>query len=177
MRTTAGDRWNIPSDAWNHDGIVCDDHGHPAIGDALMGVNCQLTSPFEWERDCELNGTRIIVLRPEEATIADGIDAATWWLMHVHGRPYDKVAIRQLLIKRLLGDRLSRLGNDAHYYCSEGTDGAWLNGPLVPYPLPGNDRSSPGKTWRAWKSGALYEVLDALTEYGRKFSISAGAKP
>ena len=172
MRSTAGERWEIPPDAWNHDAIICDDHGHPAIGDALMGVNCQLTTPFEWECDCELNSTRLIVLRPAEATIADGIDAANWWLLNVHGHEYDKIALRHLLLKRLAGDRFKRLGDPNAYYCSEGVDAAWAQGPLVPYVLPGDDRSSPGKTWRAWKSNALVEVPDALTEYGRKFAIS-----
>ena len=173
MRLTASTDWTIPPDAWNHDAILIDDNGHPAIGDALMGRNCQLTTPFEWEQDCRKNGTRILILRPAGASVEDGEAAAQWWLENVWGRDYDKAAIVQLALKRIFKDLLPFCGKATHFYCSEGNGNAWRNGPSRPFNITGIERDTPGASYRAWKLGRLVEAENSLTEEGKKYRIGA----
>lgn len=174
---TAGKNlFDDPPTAWNHDAIICDDHGHPAIGDALMGRNGQLTTIYEWEMDCVRNGTKIMVLRPAGATPEDGLAAATWWLDHVHGHKYDTVSIAGIFFKRLL-PFLPEIDVNGHYYCSEGNGSAWKNGPRTPFHIYGIERGTPGASWRAWGLNRLVEVMEAYTPEGMGYRIAQPARP
>jgi hypothetical protein len=158
---------------WNHDAIVVNQRGHLCIGDALMGRDCQLTVIFEWEQGCRLRGHKLIVLRPANATAADGEVAAQAWLDGVWGTPYDKVAIFRLLTKKIFGDRLKYpVGLESHFFCTEGVAQAWKRAAGYPTPwCPRTANETPGHTCAAWRNGRLTEVKDAFTNAGERFHI------
>lgn len=159
---------------WNHDAIIVPQRGHLCIGDALMGRECQLTVPFEWEQGCRKRGHKLIVLRPANATADDGERAAEAWLGEVWGTPYDRVAIYRLLLKRIFGDWLpGQVGLDTHFFCTEGVARAYKR--ATGYPTPWSPRTAnetPGTTCAAWRKGQLVEVPGAFTEAGEKYHIT-----
>lgn len=158
---------------WNHDAIIVCQRGHLCIGDALMGRECQLTVPFEWEQGCRKRGHKLIVLRPADATAEQGEDAAQAWLDGVWGTPYDRVAIYRLLLKKIFGDWLpGQVGLESHFFCTEGVALAWRRAAanLAPWaPVTANE--TPGTTCRAWRMGHFVEVPGAFTPEGERFRI------
>ena len=159
---------------WNHDAIIVPQRGHLCIGDALLGRDCQLTVVWEWEQGCRKHGHKLIVLRPANATADDGERAATAWLGEVWGTPYDKVAIFQLLLKKLFGDHLAyQVGMESHFFCTEGVARAWKR--VTGYPSPWSPvtaNETQGTTCAAWRKGQLVEVPGAFTAAGEKYRIT-----
>ena len=96
---------------WSHDALIIRNPktGALAIGDAIGGSTdeCQITPITEWERGCREDGHRIIVLRPAYATEEQGQRAAAFWVSHIAGQRYDKVAIWRLGLKAIFGDWFS----------------------------------------------------------------------
>ena len=160
---------------WNHDAIIVPQRGHLCIGDALLGRECQLTVPFEWEQGCRKRGHKLIVLRPANATAEDGERAAEAWLGEVWGTPYDKIAIAHLLLKKLCGDHIARqVGLSSHFFCTEGVARAVKR--VTGYPSPWSPKTAnetPGDTCRAWRLGQLVEVQNAFTQAGERYRIRA----
>ena len=157
---------------WNHDAIVVRHEGRLKIGDALMKSGCQLTEITEWERLCFEKRIRIIVLRPTFATPEQGELAAQWWLDHVRGHDYDRVAIWRLGLKWLVGDWLSgKVGLESNFFCTEGVRDAWQKGGKI-NPWWPETNPTPGTTFKRFKVGTLVEVMDALTEAGRRYAIN-----
>lgn len=159
---------------WNHDAIFIPWQGHLGIGDALMNAGCQLTVPFEWETRAIREGHKLIVLRPRDATAAQGEAAAADWMELVHGRDYDKVAIYRLLLKTVFGDHLpGQVGRPLDFFCSEGVAKVWKRR-MHPSPWhPVLENETPGTTCAAWKAGQLIEPEGAFTEFGQRFRIRA----
>lgn len=157
---------------WSHDAIIVRDpkDGVLKIGDALMSEGCVLTPIETWEQGCR-DGDRIILWVPQGWTELCGMGAAAWWLGHVLGHKYDKVAIWRLATKSLLGDRISgKVGLYSDFYCTEGVRDAWAKGAGI-NPWGPNENPTPGTTYRRFVDHRLLEVLDSLTEEGRKYRI------
>ncbi len=157
---------------WNHDAIVVRHEGRLKIGDALMKSGCQLTEITEWERLCFEKRIRIIVLRPTFATPEQGELAAQWWLDHVRGHDYDRVAIRRLFIKWLFGDWLAgKIGLESAFYCTEGVRDAWHKGACIDPWWP-KVNPTPGTTTKRLIAGRFHEVANSLTEAGMKYRVA-----
>jgi hypothetical protein len=108
---------------WSHDAIIIRNPktGALAIGDAIGGATdeCQVTPLVEWERGCREDGHRIIVLRPAYATEEQGQRAAAFWVNHIAGQRYDKVAIWRLGLKAIFGDWFSgKVGMMSRFFCT-----------------------------------------------------------
>lgn len=159
---------------WNHDAIIVPQRGHLCIGDALIGRECQLTVPFEWEQGCRKHGHKLIVLRPANATAEDGERAATAWLGEVWGTPYDRVAIGHLLLRKATGRFFHYpVGLSSHFFCTEGVATAWKRATGYPTPWsPVTANETPGTTCAAWRKGQLVEVPGAFTDAGEKYRIT-----
>lgn len=155
--------------AWSHDAIVVPEHGQPMIGDAIMDVGCQLSTVYDWEQGCR-NGDRIIVLRPSICRPEDGQFASEWWRNHVMGHPYDKVALPMLLLKSTVDILPFKVGMESRFYCTEGVRDAWAKGAGI-NPWWPKLNATPGTTFKRFKEGRFVEVLDSLSEEGRKYRI------
>jgi len=158
---------------WNHDAIIVRQRGQLCIGDSLMGRECQLTVPIEWEQGCQKHGHKLIVLRPAAATAEQGETAAQAWLDSVWGTPYDKVALYRLFLKKIFGDWLpGQVGLETHFFCTEGVALAWkcVAGYVSPW-SPATANETPGTTCRAWRTGSFVEVPGAFTPEGERFRI------
>lgn len=159
---------------WSHDALIIRNPktGALAIGDAIGGNvdECQITPLVEWERGCREDGHRIIVLRPDYATEEQGRRAASFWVSHIAGQRYDKVAIWRLGLKAIFGDWLSgKVGMLSRFFCTEGCEAAWDAAGLNPWWPKVN--STPRTTQNRFEEGRFREVVDALTEDGRKFRV------
>ena len=155
-----------------HDALVVRDpkDGELKIGDALVSDGCVLTPIDVWERGCLDDGDRVCVWVPNGWTEISGKGASDYWLMHVLGCKYDKVAIAQLLVKTLAGDWLSnKVGLYSNFYCTEGVQASFERAGHYPY-YP-NSNATPGTTFRRLLDKRLLPVAGALTEYGERFAV------
>ena len=172
MATMGYNRYIDSIKGWSHDAIIVRDpkDGVLKIGDALMADGCVLTPIEKWEQGCR-EGDRVLVWVPHGWTELCGMGAAAWWLGHVLGHKYDKVAIWRLAMKSLLGDRISgKVGLYSDFYCTEADADAFaIGGGLFPW-FP-NENPTPGTTYRRFVEGCIVEVLDSLSEEGRKYRI------
>lgn len=158
--------------AWNHDAIIVQVEGHLFIGDALMGRECQITPIYEWEQDCRKHGHKILITRPAFALPNQGASAAAYWMNHIHNHDYDKVAIARLGLRKLTGKWFtSKIGQQTHFYCTEGVAESWDRGgginPFWPEVNP-----TPGTATDRYLNRILREVKDSITNEGWKYRIS-----
>ena len=161
--------------AWSHDALIIRNPktGALAIGDAIGGATdeCQITPLVEWERGCREDGHRIIVLRPAYATEEQGQRAANFWVSHIAGQRYDKVAIWRLGLKAIFGDWFSgKVGMMSRFFCTEGCRDAWDAAGLNPWWPKVN--ATPRTTQNRYEEGRFHEVGDALTDEGKKYRVS-----
>ena len=172
MATMGYNRYIDSIKGWSHDAIIVRDpkDGVLKIGDALMAEGCVLTPIEKWEQGCR-EGDRVLVWVPKGWTELSGRGAASWWINHVYGHHYDKVAIAQLLLKSVFGDRISRhVGLYSDFYCTEADVDAFAIGGGL-YPWWPNENATPGTTCRRFLDRRIVEVLDSLSEEGRKYRI------
>ena len=147
--------------------------GRLKIGDALGGDvgKCVYTEIEEWERGCLLDGHRIVVGRPAGATNEQLAAAAKWWVENVAGKPYDKVAIGQLLVKAAVGDWISyKVGLYSHFFCTEGVQSSYEKGAKNDPYWP-NKNGTPGTTYKRYRERRFVVEQAALTEAGRQYLI------
>ena len=147
--------------------------GRLKIGDALGGDvgKCVYTEIEEWERGCLLDGHRIVVGRPAGATNEQLAAAAKWWVENVAGKPYDKVALGQLLVKAAVGDWISyKVGLYSHFFCTEGVQSSYEKG-AKDDPYWPNKNGTPGTTYKRYRERRFVVEQAALTEAGRQYLI------
>lgn len=161
-------QWKI-----NHDAIVIPNpFGTLCAGDALMGPGCQLTPLDQWERLAIHEGHKILVGRPLGSTAGDGMAAAMWWRDHINGKRYDRVALLQILRKRIFGTWWpAAVGLPTHFYCTEGVRDSWHNATTL-RPWDGVVNVTPGTTVDSYDACRIVEVPDAFTEYGQRYKVS-----
>ena len=158
-----------------HDaGFVIDPaDGRLKIGDALGGDvgKCVYTEIEEWERGCLLDGHKIVVGRPAGASNEQLAAAAKWWTENVAGRPYDKVALGQLLLKAAAGDWISyKVGLYSHFYCTEGWQSSYEKG-AKDDPYWPNKNGTPGTTFKRYLEKRFVVERAALTQAGLQYLI------
>ena len=147
--------------------------GRLKIGDALGGDvgKCVYTEIEEWERGCLLDGHKIVVGRPAGASNEQLAAAAKWWTENVAGRPYDKVALGQLLLKAAAGDWISyKVGLYSHFYCTEGVQSSYEKG-AKDDPYWPNKNGTPGTTFKRYLEKRFVVERAALTQAGLQYLI------
>ena len=153
--------------------VVDPEDGRLKIADALAGNvgKCVLTEIEEWEKGCLENGDKVIVGRPFGSSNAQLAAAAAWWVGHIAGKRYDKVALAALLRKAVLGDWIQyHVGNDRQFFCTEGVIHAYAKGAMIdpcwPEPNP-----TPGTMYRSYEDGRMVPEANALTEFGQRYAL------
>lgn len=121
----------------NHDGITVKVNGRMFIGEATPRGNI-LTPVEDYERLLDLGKIEVRIYEVIGATLADGKNAAMFWILNVKGRPYNFMAYPRLLCKSLFFDLsyskikwLKKIGDKAAGWewadwCTEGFQKAWV---------------------------------------------------
>lgn len=163
----ATNQWKI-----NHDALIIPNrYGELCVGDALMSLGCQLTPLTEWENNCINKGDRVLIGRPLLATEENGLAAANWWLENVNGRKYDRVALAQILRKRIFGTWWKTpVGEETHFYCSEGCRDSYTKATTL-RPWGNAINVTPGTTIESYWAGRIVEILEAFTVYGERWKV------
>lgn len=143
----------------NHDSICVEWDGALWIGESQPPV-ARLTPVEQYEREMESGFIyRLRVLEVVDASQAEELAAARWWLDHVRNAPYNYLAFPRLLFKALVGDWWQKAaGLEWSKWCTEGVADAWRKGAGVdpwrkvnPTPLTTWKRNREGGFRKKWE--------------------------